>query len=201
MTSPTPPWARPSRMGSMTLGATPAGSGSGQTTTPRCSRSKRCGVGGSRSAGSPIPRPSGCWSVPMPAGPTATGVRAWKTEQARLADETGLAITVLHLPPGTSKWNRSEHRLFSHISMNWRGRPLESREVIIETISAVTTRTGLRVPAVLDTGIYPTGIKLPDKEMKVFDAAHLHRHPFPGDWNYTIRATSADPATRPDDPK
>ena len=85
--------------------------------------------------------------------------------------------------------------------MNWRGRPLESREVIIETISAVTTRTGLRVQAVLDTGIYPRGIKIPDKEMKAFEATHLRRHQFHGDWNYTIRATPAHPATRPDYPK
>ena len=134
-------------------------------------------------------------------GPDGSRLRLWKTELAAFAGQAGLEITVLHLPPGTSKWNRIEHRLFSHISMNWRGRPLESREVIIETISAVTTRTGLRVQAVLDTGIYPKGIKIPDKEMKVFEAAHLHRHPFHGDWNYTIRATSADPATRPDDPK
>src|SRR6266487_1986265 len=134
-------------------------------------------------------------------GSNGSRLRLWKTELAAFAGQAGLEITVLHLPPGTSKWNRIEHRLFSHISMNWRGRPLESREVIIETISAVTTRTGLRVQAVLDTGIYPKGIKIPDKEMKVFEAAHLHRHPFHGDWNYTIRATSADPATRPDDPK
>ena len=134
-------------------------------------------------------------------GSNGSRLRLWKTEMAAFAGQAGLEITVLHLPPGTSKWNRIEHRLFSHISMNWRGRPLESREVIIETISAVTTRTGLRVQAVLDTGIYPRGIKIPDKEMKAFEAAHLHRHPFHGDWNYTIRATSADPATRPDDQK
>jgi len=134
-------------------------------------------------------------------GSNGSRLRLWKTELAAFAGQAGLEITVLHLPPGTSKWNRIEHRLFSHISMNWRGRPLESREVIIETISAVTTRTGLTVQAVLDTGIYPRGIKIPDKEMKAFEAAHLHRHPFHGDWNYTIRATSADPATRPDDPK
>jgi hypothetical protein len=134
-------------------------------------------------------------------GSNGSRLRLWKTELAAFAGQAGLEISVLHLPPGTSKWNRIEHRLFSHISMNWRGRPLESREVIIETISAVTTRTGLTVQAVLDTGIYPRGIKIPDKEMKAFEAAHLHRHPFHGDWNYTIRATSADPATRPDDPK
>jgi Rhodopirellula transposase DDE domain len=134
-------------------------------------------------------------------GSNGSRLRLWKTELARFAAEAGLEITVLHLPPGTSKWNRIEHRLFSHISMNWRGRPLESHEVIIETISAVTTRTGLRVQAQLDTGIYPRGIKIPDKAMKAFEASHLQRHQFHGDWNYTIRATPADPATRPDNPK
>jgi len=134
-------------------------------------------------------------------GSNGSRLRLWKTELARFAAGAGLEITVLHLPPGTSKWNRIEHRLFSHISMNWRGRPLESHEVIIETISAVTTRTGLRVQAQLDTGIYPRGIKIPDKAMKAFEASHLQRHQFHGDWNYTIRATPADPATHPDDPK
>ena len=134
-------------------------------------------------------------------GSNGSRLRLWKTELAAFAGQAGLEITVLHLPPGTSKWNRIEHRLFSHISMNWRGRPLESHEVIIETISAVTTRTGLKVQAVLDTGIYPRGIKISDREMKAFEAANLHRHQFHGDWNYTIRATPADPATRPDDPK
>src|SRR5487761_1584594 len=134
-------------------------------------------------------------------GSNGSRLRLWKTELAAFAGQAGLEISVLHLPPGTSKWNRIEHRLFSHISMNWRGRPLESHEVIIETISAVTTRTGLRVQAQLDTGIYPRGIKIPDKAMKAFEASHLHRHQFHGDWNYTIRATPADPATRPDDPK
>ena len=101
---------------------------------------------------------------------------------------------MLHLPPGTSKWNKIEHRLFSAITMNWRGRPLVSHEVIIETISAVTTRTGLTVTAVLDTGIYPKGIRIPDKDMKAFEARHLQRHQFHGNWNYTIPATR--PATR-----
>jgi len=134
-------------------------------------------------------------------GSNGSRLRLWKTGLAAFAGQAGLEISVLHLPPGTSKWNRIEHRLFSHISMNWRGRPLESREVIIETISAVTTRTGLRVQAVPGTGIYPRGIKIPDKEMNAFEAAHLRRHQFHGDWNYTIRGTPADPATRPDDPK
>lgn len=122
-------------------------------------------------------------------GSNGSRLRLWKTELAGLAAETGLTITVLHLPPGTSKWNRIEHRLFSHISMNWRGRPLESHEVIIETIAATTTKTGLTVRAVLDTSTYPKGIKISDKEMKKFEATHLARHEFHGDWNYTMCAT------------
>ena len=84
----------------------------------------------------------------------------------RLAAETGLEITVCHLPPGTSKWNKIEHRLFSHISMNWRGRPLTSHEVIVNTIAATTTSTGLTVSAELDTGDYPKGIKIPDRQIQ-----------------------------------
>jgi hypothetical protein len=92
--------------------------------------------------------------------------RLWKTELAELAESTGLTITVCHLPPGTSKWNKIEHRLFSHISMNWRGRPLTSHEVIVNTIAATTTSTGLTVRAELDDATYPTGVKIPDKDME-----------------------------------
>jgi transposase len=134
-------------------------------------------------------------------GTNGSRLRLWKTELAGLAAETGLTITVLHLPPGTSKWNRIEHRLFSHISMNWRGRPLESHEVIIETIAATTTKTGLTVRAVLDTSTYPKGIKISDKEMKEFEAAHLARHEFHGDWNYTIAARTSQHTTRPSQQK
>ena len=111
-------------------------------------------------------------------------VRAWKLELAKLAQETGLQITVCHLPPGTSKWNRIEHRLFSAISMNWRGRPLESHEVIVELIGATTTHTGLRVRAELDRGRYPLGVKVGDQELATVP---LTRHEFHGEWNYTIR--------------
>jgi hypothetical protein len=111
-------------------------------------------------------------------------VWAWKTELARLASETGLAITVCHLPPGTSKWNRIEHRLFSHISMNWRGRPLTSHEAIVELIGATTTHTGLRVRVELDHGRYPLGVKVGDEELA---AVPLARHEFHGEWNYTIQ--------------
>jgi hypothetical protein len=115
--------------------------------------------------------------------------RLWKTELARLAAETGLQITVCHLPPGTSRWNKIEHRLFSHISMNWRGRPLTSHEVIVQTIAATTTRTGLTVQAELDTGAYPKGIKIPDREIKDLEKLQvLQRHQFHGEWNYSLTA-------------
>jgi transposase len=109
--------------------------------------------------------------------------KAWKTELAALAAETGLPITVCHLPPGTSKWNKIEHRLFSHITMNWRSRPLTSHEVIVNSIAATTTRTGLTVRAELDPGSYPTGIEISDAQMA---AVPLARNRFHGDWNYTI---------------
>lgn len=117
--------------------------------------------------------------------------RAWKTELAALAAETGLEITVCHLPPGTSKWNKVEHRLFSHISMNWRGRPLTSHEVIVNSIAATTTRAGLKVRAELDTGTYDTGVKITDAEI---DALAMSRHRFHGDWNYTLCPTERRPA-------
>jgi transposase len=110
--------------------------------------------------------------------------RLWKRQLQRLATETGLAITVCHLPPATSKWKKIEHRLFSYISINWRGKPLTSLETIIELISHTTTQEGLSVTAIKDTPSYPTGIKVSDEEM---DALHLLRHPFHGEWNYTIQ--------------
>ncbi|AZQ75817.1 ISAzo13 family transposase [Streptomyces luteoverticillatus] len=110
--------------------------------------------------------------------------RGWKTGLAALAAETGLDITVCHLPPGTSKWNKIEHRLFSHITMNWRGRPLTSHEVVLQSIAATTTRTGLTVHAELDTGQYPTGIHISDEAIA---ALPITRHRFHGDWNYTLR--------------
>jgi Rhodopirellula transposase DDE domain len=113
--------------------------------------------------------------------------RLWKTELAALAAETGLSITVCHLPPGTSKWNKIEHRLFSHISMNWRGRPLISHDVIVQTIAATTTHTGLTVHAELDTDTYPTGIKIPDSHMTALhETGVLHRHDWHPEWNYTL---------------
>ncbi len=123
--------------------------------------------------------------------------RAWKAGLAALAVETGLEITCCHFPPGTSKWNKVEHRLFSHITMNWRGRPLASHEVIVQTIAATTTRTGLRVHAELDTGAYDTGIKISDRQM---DALPLTRHDWHGDWNYTLRPEGYDQAAGVPDP-
>jgi transposase len=117
-------------------------------------------------------------------GSNGSRTRLWKVELAALAAETGLEITVCHLPPGTSKWNKIEHRLFSHISLNWRGRPLESHEAIVQLIAATTTRTGLTVHAELDDATYPKGVKITDQQMA---ALPLHRHEFHGDWNYTLR--------------
>jgi len=117
-------------------------------------------------------------------GSNGSRTRLWKVELAKLAAETSLEITVCHLPPGTSKWNKIEHRLFSHISMNWRGRPLESHEAIVQLIAATTTRSGLTVKAELDQGTYPKGVKITDQQMA---ALPLNRHEFHGDWNYTLQ--------------
>ncbi len=120
-------------------------------------------------------------------GSNASRSRLFKTELAALATRTGLRITVCHLPPGTSKWNKIEHRLFSHISMNWRGRPLTGHDVIVETIAATTTASGLKVHAELDTAIYPTGVEIPDKQIKALETKGiLTRHTFHGDWNYSL---------------
>ena len=110
-------------------------------------------------------------------------VRAWKFHLAELAADTGLEITVLHYPPGTSKWNKIEHRLFSFISINWRGRPLTSIRTMIELISATTTQTGLKVTATYDPNWYPKGVKITDTQ---FNALPLQRHEWHGDWNYTL---------------
>jgi len=110
--------------------------------------------------------------------------RLWKTELQKVANETALEISVCHLPPGTSKWNKIEHRLFSYISQNWRGKPLVSHEVIVNLIASTTTRTGLTVRCELDTNKYPKGIRITDKELK---QVHIIRDPFHGEWNYTIK--------------
>jgi hypothetical protein len=112
--------------------------------------------------------------------------RLWKTELAALADQSGLAITVCHFPPGTSKWNRIEHRLFAAISTNWRGQPLTSHEVIVNLIGATTNTSGLAVHAELDTHHYPKGVKITDQQI---DALRITHHKFHGEWNYTLRPT------------
>ncbi len=116
-------------------------------------------------------------------GSNGSRVRLWKRELQRLANETGLEIVVCHLPPGTSKWNKIEPRLFSYISRNWRGRPLTSYRTIVETIAATTTRSGLKVDCELDTADYPKGIKVSDQDMA---ALNITMNPFHGDWNYAF---------------
>jgi hypothetical protein len=122
--------------------------------------------------------------------------RAWKAGLADLAAETGLDITVCHFPPGTSKWNKIEHRLFCQITLGWRGRPLTSYDVIISTIGAVTTRTGLTVTAVLDENDYPTGLEISDARMKDLEDRALNRHQWHGEWNCTMLAVPR-PAPEP----
>ena len=116
-------------------------------------------------------------------GSNGARTRLWKTELQQLADETGLRLHVCHYPPGTSKWNKIEHRMFCHITQNWRGRPLESVETVINLIGSTTTSTGLRVRAGLDTNDYEKGIKVTDEEL---EAVNLRRSRIHGDWNYTI---------------
>ena len=117
-------------------------------------------------------------------GSNSYRARLWKRELGALAARCGLTITVCHFPPGTSKWNRIEHRLFSHISMNWRGRPLTSHQVVVDLIGATTTRSGLKVKAERDDGVYPKGIKVTDAEL---EAVPFHRHKFHPEWNYTVQ--------------
>ena len=126
--------------------------------------------------------------------------KAWKDGLARLAAQTGLEITVCHFPPGTSKWNKIEHRLFCQITRNWRGRPLVSHEVIINTIAAVTTSTGLTVTAVLDEGSYPKKAKVSAVRMKYLEERVLDRHACHGEWNYTIRPAGPEPEPEPPAP-
>ena len=123
-------------------------------------------------------------------GSNGNRVRLWKRELQRFANETGLAITVTHLPPGTSKWNKIEHRLFARISQNWRGKPLVSHQVIIQLIGSTTTGTGLTIACDIDANSYPRGIKIPDAEMR---ALNIQQHTFHGEWNYTISPIQPQP--------
>jgi hypothetical protein len=112
-----------------------------------------------------------------------TRLRLWKWELQRFANRTGLAITVCHFPPGTSKWNRIEHRLFSHIAMNWRGIPLVNLATIVSLIGSTHSTSGLRVRSEIDRGRYPGGVSITDAQLA---QVRLERHHFHGDWNYTI---------------
>lgn len=117
-------------------------------------------------------------------GSNGSRVRLWKVALQRLADTTGLQITVCHFPPGTSKWNKIEHRMFSHISMNWRGKPLISHEVIINLIASTTTQTGLEIEVEMDHNVYSKGLRVTDEEL---GKVNIHKAAFHGEWNYTIQ--------------
>jgi hypothetical protein len=117
-------------------------------------------------------------------GSNSSRCRLWKIALQELADETGLVLNVCHFPPGTSKWNKIEHRLFCHVTQNWRGRPLVSHDLIVKLIGGTTTATGLKVKAALDTGRYESGIKVSDEAL---NAVRITREEFHGEWNYSIR--------------
>ncbi len=123
-------------------------------------------------------------------GSNGSRLRLWKIELQKLADELGLAITVCHLPPGTSKWNKIEHRLFSFITQNWRGKPLISHQVIVQLIAATTTKNGLDVRAEIDPNTYKAGIVVKDAQLA---AINITRHEFHGEWNYTIAPKALSP--------
>jgi hypothetical protein len=129
------------------------------------------------------PKPKGLLVTADGGGSNGYRVRLWKTELQKLADELKFPITVCHLPPGTSKWNKIEHRLFSFISINWRGKPLRSFRTIVELIAATTTETGLTVRAELDEKKYPKGLKVSDAQLAT---VNMFPHDFHGEWNYTI---------------
>ena len=117
-------------------------------------------------------------------GSNGSRCRLWKVQLQELADETGLRITVCHFPPGTSKWNQIEHRMFCHITQNWRGRPLVDHEVVVNLIGSTTTETGLEIRAELDRSAYPIGQEVTNQQM---ESLSIERESFHGDWNYTIR--------------
>ena len=122
-------------------------------------------------------------------GSNGNRVRLWRRELQKLADELCQTIQVCHLPPGTSKWNKIEHRMFCHITANWRGRPLVSRRVVVELIGSTTTKTGLRIKAALDENTYASGIKVSDEEM---DSLDIESDPFHGEWNYRLKSRPRD---------
>ncbi len=116
-------------------------------------------------------------------GSNSSRSRLWKRELQEFADQQGLKVSVCHFPPGTSKWNRIEHRMFAWITQNWQGRPLTSYQVIVNLIAATRTKTGLTIRTERDEGVYPLGIKVTDEEMK---AINIRRIGFHGEWNYTL---------------
>ena len=136
--------------------------------------------------GRAVYRGTGHLVITADAGGNSPRTRLWKWELQRFANRTGLTITVCHYPPGTSKWNRIEHRLFSYIAMNWRGKPLVSLAAVVNLIGATTTKSGLRVRSEIDTRSYPQGVKVSGQMQRI----NLSRHEFHGDGNYTIRPTS-----------
>ncbi len=123
-------------------------------------------------------------------GSNGPRVKLWKRELQRFANESGLTITVTHLPPGASKWNKIEHRLFAFITQNWRGKPLVSHQVIVQFIGATTTETGLQVCCEIEGNLYLKGVKVSEQEMK---AINIARDEFHGDWNYTISPNQQPP--------
>jgi hypothetical protein len=126
-----------------------------------------------------------CWFTADCGGSNGARVRLWKVELQKLADETGLVLHVHHYPPGTSKWNKIEHRLFCHITQNWRGRPLTDRLAVVELIAATTTKTGLKVESTLDTRSYEKGIKISKATIKCLNTTGDQFHP---EWNYSIKS-------------
>ena len=171
------------------LATTAAGSASASTTTRPSSPSTPSGAGradGERAlpAGRRLLITADC------GGSNGARVRLWKVELQKLADETGLTISVCHYPPGTSKWNKIEHRMFCHITQNWRGRPLISHAAVVDLIAATTTKTGLKVDCELDPRRYAKGIKVSDEEMAGLNIKGDKFHP---EWNYTIAPRPPQP--------
>ncbi|MDQ3163305.1 MAG: ISAzo13 family transposase [Actinomycetota bacterium] len=182
-TSATLSWARSPPTASTTSATMSAGSTSGSTTTLPSSPVKSIRGWWQQLGRARYPHASSLTITADCGGSNGNRTRLWKTELQQLADETGLAIRVCHFPAGTSKWNKIEHRLFSFISVNWRGKPLLSRQTIVSLIAATTTRPGLTVHARLDPRSYPKGIKITDDQLA---AVNLTGNPFHPDWNYTI---------------
>ena len=133
--------------------------------------------------GRPLFNGAGGLPVTTAGGSNSGRNHLWKLELQRLADEIGMNISACHFPPGTSKWNKIEHLMFRHISRNWHGRPLVSRQVVVELIAATTTRSGLKIRSKIDDGQYPLGVKVSDEQMEELNIRHRGFH---GQWNYTL---------------